>query len=169
MTSSKKPKPTVIECPTCHGSGTTTRRTVDGEVDDAECWKCNGTGWITQLPHAEGESMTRTTMPSQEEQARARARGDGMQAEHMATLPNAVFNDWPGNRDVLYSWLAHRHGHATDYQDLIRNFSLGDCAQILRNFQYHERTYAEELAKHPLHSVARGIRDACAARVRGRS
>jgi len=109
MTDAKKPKPQVIECPTCHGAGTTTRRTVDGEVPDAECWKCLGIGWITQLPHAEGESMTRTTMPSQVEQAQARARGDGMRADHTATLPNSVFDNWPGDRDGLYRWLLARH------------------------------------------------------------
>src|SRR5271163_682769 len=86
---SKKPKPKVIECPTCGGSGTTTRRTVDGEVDDAECWKCLGIGWITQLPVVEGMDEPRP-MPSEAEQARAQARGDGMQAEHTATLPNSV-------------------------------------------------------------------------------
>ena len=165
---SKKPKPKVIECPTCGGSGTTTRRTVDGEVDDAECWKCLGIGWITQLPVVEGMDEPRP-MPSEAEQARAQARGDGMQAEHTATLPNSVFDNWPGNKDRLYTWLLARHYGDADYQDLIRSFSLSDCAQILRNFQYHEQTYAVELAKHPIHHVARGIRDACWARVRGRS
>jgi hypothetical protein len=169
MTDAKKPKPQVIECPTCHGAGTTTRRTVDGEVPDAECWKCLGTGWITQLPHAEGEGVTRTTMPSQAEQAQARARGDGMQADHTATLPNAVFNNWPGDRDGLYRWLLARHYGEADYRDFVRTLSLSDCAQILEGFQYHEQTYAKELEKEPLHHVARGLRDACRARVKGRS
>ena len=167
MSDTKKPKPQLIECPTCHGSGTTTRHTVDGVVDDDECWKCLGIGWITQLPHAEGESVRRTTMPSETEQAQARARGDGMQAEHTATLPNAVFNNWPGDRDALCRWLLARHYGEADYQDFVRRLSLSDCAQILEGFQYHERTYAKELAKETLHYVARGLRDACAARIKG--
>jgi len=165
---SKKPKPKVIECPTCGGSGTTSRRTVDGEVPDAECWKCLGIGWITQLPVVEGMDEPRP-MPSEAEQTQARARGDGMRGDHVATLPNVVFDNWPGNRDVLYGWLNARHHGEAQYQDLMRALSLSDCAQILRSFQHHEQRYAAELAKEPLHGVARGIRDACAARVKGRS
>jgi hypothetical protein len=113
--------------------------------------------------------MTRTTMPSQVEQAQARARGDGMRADHTATLPNSVFDNWPGDRDGLYRWLLARHYGEADYRDFVRTLSLSDCAQILEGFQYHEQTYAKELEKEPLHYVARGLRDACRARVKGRS
>lgn len=164
--SSKKPRPETIECTTCYGSGVCTTRSVDGEDIEA-CWKCEGVGWITQLPHAAGPSIDSPTMPSPGEISRAKVRGDGMKAEHVATLPNEVLWGWPDSRDSLERWLWDRHYGRTGYEALVRGLTLPDCRAALRCFEKHERENAEELKKLPLHHVAQGIRDALVARLQG--